>query len=504
MGKGARKRDFQTEMKSQKIQEQQKLAKKKKLYKRLGIAGVALAAVIAIGIVGYGSLSASGYFIRHTISASSTSYKINNSMISYFFNNTYHTYVNNNSSSSIDTTKSLKSQTYSGTETWYDYFMQSTQSNLKQMIIMDEAAKAAGVALDKDDETKIDESITKMEKTAKENNQSVKAYITSVYGKGVSEDDIRECLELNALSTKYYQTVYNGFSYTDTEINSYYKENKNTFDYINYKSYTFTSDIPSDATDSQKTTINAATKATAEKLAACKTPADFDSYLTSYLKATYKDSSKTAKEITDIIAVKVKSTLTEDATYDSSNSFSTWAYDSSRKVNATTVIEGTNAYTVYMLTSLPARQEYTTKSVRHILFTADTYGTSDAAKAKAQEIEKEYLAGNKTEDAFAALATKYSEDTGTKGGLYKDITKGTMVASFENWCYDSSRKPGDVAIVQSSYGYHLMYFVGDGVPAWKSEIIDAKKSADYNTKYTAFSTKYAVTFNTTNLNKISA
>lgn len=35
-----------------------------------------------------------------------------------------------------------------------------------------------------------------------------------------------------------------------------------------------------------------------------------------------------------------------------------------------------------------------------------------------------------------------------------------MVNSFSAWCFDSSRKAGDTAIVKSDFGYHIMYFVG--------------------------------------------
>ncbi len=35
-----------------------------------------------------------------------------------------------------------------------------------------------------------------------------------------------------------------------------------------------------------------------------------------------------------------------------------------------------------------------------------------------------------------------------------------MVETFNDWCFDPARKPGDTGIVETSYGYHVMYFVG--------------------------------------------
>ena len=88
------------------------------------------------------------------------------------------------------------------------------------------------------------------------------------------------------------------------------------------------------------------------------------------------------------------------------------------------------------------------------------------------------IAGEKTEDAFAALAEKYSADSAsigeeseTGGGLYEDIAKGQMVGPFENWVYDSAREPGDVSIVKTSYGWHIMYFVSRHEdPEWVESI----------------------------------
>ena len=35
-----------------------------------------------------------------------------------------------------------------------------------------------------------------------------------------------------------------------------------------------------------------------------------------------------------------------------------------------------------------------------------------------------------------------------------------MVKEFEDWSFDASRKYGDTGLVKSTYGYHIMFFVG--------------------------------------------
>lgn len=117
--------------------------------------------------------------------------------------------------------------------------------------------------------------------------------------------------------------------------------------------------------------------------------------------------------------------------------------------------------------------------VRHILVqvkggtTAEdgttTYSDEDwkTCEEAAQAILDEWLAGPKTEESFAMLATEKTEDPGSQstGGLYQQVYPGQMVDAFNNWCFDESRNPGDYGMVQTNYGYHVMYFVSSE-PQW--------------------------------------
>ena len=112
--------------------------------------------------------------------------------------------------------------------------------------------------------------------------------------------------------------------------------------------------------------------------------------------------------------------------------------------------------------------------VRHILI-APEGGEEDAVglitytdeawavcKAKAEKIYNEWKAGEATEESFGKLAQQYTEDPGSKdnGGLYTQVAQGKMVEAFDAWCFDESRVVGDTALVQTEFGYHVMYFVG--------------------------------------------
>ena len=97
-----------------------------------------------------------------------------------------------------------------------------------------------------------------------------------------------------------------------------------------------------------------------------------------------------------------------------------------------------------------------------------------AAEQKAQEILDQYLAGDKTEDSFAALANEHTADINDTnydgvpdGGLITNVYKGQMVPEFEAWSFDETRAAGDTGLVKTTYGWHIMYFM-DSRPVWKA------------------------------------
>ena len=102
------------------------------------------------------------------------------------------------------------------------------------------------------------------------------------------------------------------------------------------------------------------------------------------------------------------------------------------------------------------------------------------AKAIAEDLLAEWQNGEATEESFAELAMRESTD-GSKydGGLYTKVIQGDMVDAFNDWCFDPSRQPGDTGIVETQYGYHVMYFVGEDIPAWQVAVSDTLANEDY-------------------------
>lgn len=134
--------------------------------------------------------------------------------------------------------------------------------------------------------------------------------------------------------------------------------------------------------------------------------------------------------------------------------------------------------------------------------------TTDDAKATAEDLLAQWEAGDKTEESFIELVKKHSEDTSAEtGGLFENIHAGSSyVENFLNWAIDPARQAGDVEIVETEYGYHIMYFVkweeqtyrqqlietelhNESLESWYNGIIEAKPAKKLNTKYVRFDLK---------------
>ncbi len=110
-----------------------------------------------------------------------------------------------------------------------------------------------------------------------------------------------------------------------------------------------------------------------------------------------------------------------------------------------------------------------------------TYSDAEkkAAKEKAEKLLEEWKNGDANEDSFAAMANKHSADgDGTTGGLYENVYPGQMVTNFNDWCFDDIRKEGDTGVVESTYGYHVMYYVGDSEENYRDYMVTNDKLSE--------------------------
>ena len=447
------------------------------------------------------------------IAVKSEHYTMSLPMFKRIFTNSYTNFIQYYASYySYDTSKSSKEQYYDEENkvTWYDTFIESAESEIKQLLVLCEAALKEGMELDDTDKKSIDENMEAMKSAAAEAEQSFEEYLAKNFGEGLTEEDVRTYIEETALAQKYYNKLYNSFQYTDKQYEDTYSENKETYQYVDFLRFTFgygtveSSDSSVTVDEQQKTKA----KAYADDLAKCKTQEEFKEYITQYLNENHDyvnistessdGSEPTEEDYQKAIEEQVASSLNEKYAYEATSDAGKWLFDSGRKENDTYIFEGTSSYTVVMMVKTPYRDESVNKNVRHILFTADTYGSDANAKKKADEVYKEWQEGDATEESFSKLATQYNADSdpssSASGGLYENVYRGQMVTEFNDWLFDANRQPGDTGIVKTTYGYHIMYYVGDSMASWKSSVDTVMRRNDYTTKYEELEKSITVEF----------
>ena len=397
----------------------------------------------------------------------------NVSEVSYHYANQYMSFANQYgqyaSIFGLDTSngiRGLDKQTMPEGGTWKDYFLDAAREEMIQSTVLGKYAADNGITLDADDLAQIDASFEGLEEQARAYGYgSGDKMLAANYGPGVNQKLIRSAYQESMLASKAAAALNDSFTYTDEQIAERYESYNGSRDYFDYAScYVRAESVETTAEDG--TTSSAPTD---ETLAAAKAKAQ---KIAETYEAAAGDSP--AVRLNNAAASEDESSTNPTHVQGSNVPASDWMLDASRKAGDVTVEADANG--CYVLVFL-ARDDnhYKTANVRHILVKAEaaedgtyTDEAKAAAKARAEEILAEFESGDKTEESFAALAGQYSEDTGsnTNGGLYENVAKGQMVSEFDAFCF-AGHKPGDTAIVygeSGSYaGYHVMYYVGEGM-----------------------------------------
>lgn len=404
--------------------------------------------------------------------------------------------------------------------TWADSFKKTAVNYAQTLISYYNEAVKAGYKLSDDEQKEINETIESYRDEAATNNYSLNAYLRENFGPGFNEKTFKKQLEMETLAQNYStdkaSELKDGISAED--IKAEYDKNRKTYDYADIRYYAFTfstltaqENESKEALATRQKAANAATEAEVKAIFDKLTDEEsFKAAITAY-------KNKDAKEATD----KDYTTLSEFATYNAfvtatSEKAADWAFDTARKAGDKTMITGEKA--VYILYSVKPIYAMNSVDVRHCLIefeAEDSENVTEAEKqatyTKAKALYDEWAAGKKTEDSFAAFVKENTTDTASAetGGLYEGIRKSdSYVEAFENWSFDPARKAGDTGIIETEYGYHIMYFVSNNTDDtdWENTIRTTKGNEaleKYEEALFAEDGEYVIKEHSTWINKIS-
>ena len=484
-----KKAAYMTERQRQEAQE----AKKLKVYTTTF--WIVLALCVCIVLTTVLSNPVKNMIFKNNTAVTVGEHSLNAVQLNYYYidavNNYYNTYGSYASLMGLDFSKPLNKQVYNEEtgKTWADTFLESATSTIKSTYALYELALKENFKLTEEEEKSIDSYISTLELYAMMYGyEDANSYLRAMYGNGADVESYREYRTVGQMADSFYAQYADSLDYTQEEIRNYESANDNE-KYNNFTSFTYatyyldhskwTPSKDADGktityTDEQKDAARAEAKKAAEALAA-GTYEDLDAF----------DKAIAALEINKDQKTGITCSRNEDMLYTSVNAlFQEWLSDENRKEGDMTVIEyasGEGESKVvkgYYVVRYGSSNEnkFNLKDVRHILVpfeggkynsttgqTTYTDAEKKAALKKAEELYEQWKKGDMTEESFADLAEEKSTDTGSNkdGGLYENVYPGQMVEKFEDFCYAEDRKPGDTGIVESNYGYHIMYFVGD-------------------------------------------
>ena len=516
-------------------------AKKMKITTIVFVA-VILAIVVTFAVVlSVNTIKNSGVFQKNTVAATVDDVELDSVEFNYYYNdmlsNTYNQWYSSYGENltaymslmGLDLTKPLDEQTYTmgGEEgkTWADYFVESALDRAKSDYALYNAAVAAGHEMTEAEQAELDNSLLNMSFYAQMYGFStMDQYLKAMYGPGAKESTYNEYCRKNALATSYYNAYNASLEYSESDIDAYEADKAsdyNSYDfayyYLNYNKF-LKDGVKDDEgnvtyTDEQHAAARAEAKAVAESLLKNKSLEELDKAISAL--EINKGTTVTTSKNTDALGSSISSLYGEWLTNPGRkvNDVAMFAYESTATDADGNKTTNVNGYYIVMFQGVSDNVR-PLGNVRHLLvkFEGGTTGENNvtvysdeekaAAKAKAEGYLKTWQDGEATEESFIELVKKNSQDTSAStGGLFEDISPVSQyVTNFLNWSIDETRKEGDTAVIETEYGYHVMYYVGaselnyrdsmissdmrsEDLMEWYDGMVEKVDAAIVNTKY---------------------
>ncbi len=467
----------------------------------IGIIKKVVAIVLAVAIVGFAGfkiLESTGIIDRAATALTVGDTKVSVAQFNYYYSMAYNDIANQayqyeeyygynplgfDSSLPPDEQDSTQKDEDGNVLKWSEVIKQNAISIAQQTVGYYNEAVAAGITLTEDQQAEIDETVETYRQQAAENNYSLNAFLKTYFGSGFNEKTFVKQLEMELLAQNFTdnkQAEVND-SITDEIISAEYKENKKNYDYADIRYYTISFKTLTKNEGETDEALAARQKAENDKLiAAAKDIAAKATDETTFIdavKAYNESETDTTKKLTAATLTSLTSAIGEDG--------AEWVFAADRKSGEINTFSGEKSANIVFI--LKPSYNSNSVSVRHCLIAFDAEdenNVTEEEKKAANKTANDLLKGlgdKVTEEAFIEMVKENTADEASAetGGLYENIRiSDNYVENFEAWSFDDARKAGDTGIVETEYGYHIMYFVSDNTDDldWKNAIKTAKST----------------------------
>ena len=502
------KKKLRKELASAQLTEKQKKAQSEaKKLRALSVTFVVIMLVVALTTVAVLSIRAvnnSGIIDRNTIAAIVGNKELNSIQMNYYLvdqaRNTYSQWKQAYGDSvalyaslmGIDVNSPIDEQMYDAekAQTWADFFLDSAMEKARSDYALYNKAVADNFKLPEADQKNLDSISATLTLYALYGGYSdADKYLSAIYGYGADVDSYIEYSKIALTASAYYNQHRDALTYDATKIDEYEKEKFDNYSSFDYASYYVSASSYLKGTKGEDGTT---TYTDADRAAALAEADRIVKELATNTDVETLDKAIAALEINKDNK-SAATTKNKDVMYSNvpTDTLKAWLADAARAegeigvvVNETVTTDAdgketktTNGYYVVVFQGRDDNLRMLA-NVRHLLVSFEggtlksdgsrTYSDAEkaTAKGKAEALLKQWKEGEKADEAaFIELVKKNSTDEGTApdGGLIEDIHKNSSLdTNFRSWAIDPERKASDTGVIESVYGYHVMYYVGDG------------------------------------------
>ena len=497
--------------------QQQKEDKKLKIYTVTFVTALILIVCLAVGLMIGQSVTTSGNAERKTIAATVGDHEINTVEMAYYYSDAINQMYNSMYGSGdvyaeyymeamgLDPKTPLTEQKNPETgDTWANYFLDAALESAQSDYAVYDLAKAdSSFTLPEESKQTIATAVGNLQAYATMNGyNSADKYLQAIYGYGADVASYEKYVERSETARAYYNYYYETRSFDDKQIREL--EEKNGAEQYNAYTYAYAyltyndfleggkegEDGTKTYTEEENNAARAKAKEAAEKLGKAKTLEELKELIKTI--EVPETSQLAVNEETKELHTNINAPVSE------------WLSNAKRKAGDIAVIENTakvsedsdetvvNGYYVVFFQSKTDNSELM-DDVRHLLVayeggtTDETTGettytdeekkkAADEAKALLEEYQK-----NATVDNFIAMVKEHTDDEASKetGGLYENIHYNSeYMETFRDWAIDPNRKESDTGIVETSYGCHIMYYVGNSKMTYRDYLISEELRAE--------------------------
>lgn len=459
------------------------------------IAVVIVAALVVLGIRYYTQPNSNEKMNPGNIALTVGDTDVSVGMYNYYYESIVYeyTYYANYGYYDLDTSADFSTQYTTDSDgneiSWLDLFKKITVERIKTNVVYYEKGLEAGITLTDEQKEEIESQLDSVRENASASDQSVNEYIEDTFGAHCGIETLRKYMEQYYIAGTYYNQYHITGRPDEEETQTYFDEHQDEYKSCSYALLEMAYDTTDDSTrqDSIEKAQSYMARITDVDSMRALVPEACADLIDQFISAGYFE---TEDEAVTALSESIEATQTRtDIESSFGEEIANWMFDESNEMGSTNYYANEDVGIVYVLlkTSQPFLEDTQVYSVRHILVipgsddeeSADNASSEsqeyteeqwNAALEKAESIVDEYNATDKSELSFAKLAEKYSDDTestasgtsGLYGGGYEGVALGQMASEFENWAMDDSRKYGDVEIVKTIHGYHIMYFIFRG------------------------------------------